>query len=311
VAQTFLLERLPPRAAGEGRFIRPPGASPDAALLARGRALLGAGDGGPARAQDAYRQTVGPLLQPAGGGGGGFEAVAGPYARLPIELCGSLPAAAWATEPLPMRSRGPPPAYAPAALYAPPPEPPPAAAEAAGAPPPAPHAPHLLRGGDEPSLLLPPHAGHFLLGLFAYYGGEFPGDAFPGAKTHAIDPSRGRVERMEREESMDPLTIRDPLQPHLNVGRNCFRFFYVQAALREARRALAAAAAAAQPHAGRLAALADALNALAAQRAPGEEPGEHLRALLGRLAPMGAAEGLADAPEFPLLSAVIPSLKEV
>ena len=125
----------------------------------------------------------------------------------------------------------------------------------------------------------------------------------------------------------DPLFIRDPILPSLNVGRNCFRFFQVQSTFREAHGALATAVAACAPPQHRLEALAEAINSvdalqggggagvgaeslLGAGGSGGRLP-QHAAQLMGRFAPLMLGGGGAggDEREFPLLGCVIANLR--
>jgi hypothetical protein len=106
----------------------------------------------------------------------------------------------------------------------------------------------------------------------------------------------------------DPLTIIDPLNPSQNVGRNCFRFFQVQATFRAAHAAILAAAAASPPSQERLEALAASINSAnaAAARARGDVAG-----VSARFSPFGTRPGVPTAAdpesldEFPLLGHII------
>ena len=122
-------------------------------LFSEGLRLLGGGGGGAPAAIAAYTATIGPLLQPSGGGGGSFDVATAPYAVLPVELCGSLPAALWAPSPLPMSMRGP--LFLPHHIAR-------AAAPAAAPAPPLIPAPPLAltspRSGQPPIALSPPRA---------------------------------------------------------------------------------------------------------------------------------------------------------
>jgi hypothetical protein len=110
------------------------------------------------------------------------------------------------------------------------------------------------------------------------------------------------------------------MSPSLNVGRNCFRFFQVQAAFREAHSALARAVAASTPPAARLEALAEAVRQVdsvhAAEAGGGGGGGAlppHAAQLVGRYAPLplgGGSEPTGSEREFPLLGCIIANLRD-
>jgi len=92
---------------------------------------------------------------------------------------------------------------------------------------------------------------------------------------------------------LDPLVLPDPLDADANVGRNCFRFFQVQAAFRAARAKLMAAAASHPLSAPPLAASRQGPPEPAAAAAGGGEAG---------------AGGGGARLHFPMLSLILPSL---
>jgi hypothetical protein len=121
----------------------------------------------------------------------------------------------------------------------------------------------------------------------------------------------------------DPLNIPDPMNPVQNVGRNCFRFFQVQAVFRDARQTLLSHAASHPPPRHRLQALADAItrDAVTAGWLPHHvllQPAETGYAddgmagggqAEGQQTEGGAAQEDGAALEFPLLSLIVAAVK--
>jgi len=127
----------------------------------------------------------------------------------------------------------------------------------------------------------------------------------------------------------DPLNIRDPMNPALNVGRNCFRFYQVQSVLKEAYSTLKATVAGFSPSQERLASLAESINAVDKVHTDAQErvrrggvAGEKITSddedipasvaqLLGRFSTMPAGPYAVDGgcEDFPLLRSIISSLR--
>jgi hypothetical protein len=186
---------------------------------------------------------------------------------------------------------------------------PPAGAAAAGAPPaaasPAPALPAAMsvEGGDAVLHLMPqPVLGKLFVRMLKYYADEFRpaetvlsavGPCYRGGTNPNNAASGGHAAALAAG-IVDPLTIVDPLDPSNNVGRNCFRFFQVQQAFREACRALAQYAAA-NPTPPQSVADFNA-DSLAGPSANGSS---------------GSGGGAGSSHEFPLLSVILPALRNM
>jgi hypothetical protein len=132
-----------------------------------------------------------------------------------------------------------------------------------------------VEGGDNPAYFVTPTLGRFFLKFLRFYGEEFTSpqttclDAASGSVFPMVqggDPSQGGAggggggtAAALAAGIVDPVNIPDPIDRRQNVGRNCFRWFQVATAFREARRSLLDHAASNPPQREALEALQAAL----------------------------------------------------
>lgn len=106
---------------------------------------------------------------------------------------------------------------------------------------------YYVEGGDDPTYFQSPLFGRYFLKLLRFYGEEFTApqttciDAATGSMfstVHDLVNGTNGTAAALAAGIIDPVNIPDPMDRKQNVGRNCFRWFQVQVAFREAYRTL-------------------------------------------------------------------------